>query len=299
MSMATLGLAAIQTSGRKSGNLDLIEKEVEAATKRFPWLSMIVLGELAIHGANPAFAEVEGGETETRLCALARRLGVWLVPGSLYVKRGQDVFNSTPVISADGAVVARYDKMFPFLPYETGVRPGENYVVFDMPGAGRLGVVICYDIWFPEVTRTLAAMGAEVILVPTMTNTIDRDVELSIARTTAAINQCIVIDVNVAGEQGFGRSVFYGPGGETIHECGSGAEVAALELDFEQVRRARTRGWHGLGQTLKSFRDMPAAYPFHADAEKRKAELAQLGPLEIPARPGARQSGNKRFRVVD
>jgi predicted amidohydrolase len=81
-------------------------------------------------------------------------------------------------------------------------------VVFDVPGAGKIGIAICYDVWFPEASRTLAAMGAEVILVPTMTNTIDRDVELSIARSTAAINQCIVVDVNVGGEQGFGRSVF-------------------------------------------------------------------------------------------
>ena len=294
--MSTLGVAAIQTAGKKSGNLALIEKEIEATTKRFPWVALVVVGELAVHGPGLGFAEPEGGETEARLCDLARRLGIWIVPGSLYVKRGEDVFNCAPVINPAGEIIARYDKMFPFLPYEVGVRPGETYVTFDIPGAGRLGIAICYDVWFPEATRTLAAMGAEVILVPTMTNTIDRDVELAIARSTAAVNQCFVVDVNVAGEQGFGRSVFFGPGGEKIHECGSGHEAVALELDFAQVRRARARGWHGLGQTLKSFRDMPAAYPFHADPEKRKAALAALGELEVPQRTKADQA---RLRVVD
>ena len=72
-------------------------------------------------------------------------------------------------------------------------------MVFDVPSVGRFGVSNCYDMWFPETTRTLAAMGAEVILHPSMTNTIDRDVELAIARTNAAINQCYFFDINVAG----------------------------------------------------------------------------------------------------
>ena len=302
--MATLGMAALQIAGSKSGNLERVEKEIASAAKRFPWVSMVVIGELAIHGPSLDFCETEGGDTETRLCDLARHLNIWLIPGSLYVKRGDKIYNSTPVIGPDGVVVARYDKMFPFLPYEAGVTPGERPVTFDVPGAGRFGVMICYDIWFPEVTRTLAAMGAEVILAPTMTNTIDRDVELSIARANAAINQAIMVDVNVGGEQGYGRSVFYGPGGDLIHECGAGPEVVALELDFEQVRRTRSRGWHGLGQTLKSFRDMPAAYPFHGDPEPRRQALSELGPLEVPSRSGAGDAGakptnGKRFRVVD
>ena len=69
------------------------------------------------------------------------------------------------------------------------VREGTDFVVFDIPKCGRVGVSNCYDMWFPETTRTLAAMGAEVILHPSMTNTIDRDVELAIARASAAINQ--------------------------------------------------------------------------------------------------------------
>jgi hypothetical protein len=75
--------------------------------------------------------------------------------------------------------------------------------------------------------------------------------------------------------------------------------VVALELDFEQVRRARSRGWHGLGQTLKSFRDMPATYPFHADPDARHTALAGLGPLDIPDRAEGSATDNKRVRVVD
>ncbi len=95
------------------------------------------------------------------------------------------VYNTTSVIDPQGEVVRRFRKLFPFRPYERDVAGGSEFCVFDVPAVGRFGVSICYDMWFPETTRTLVAMGAEVILHPTMTDTIDRDVELSIARASA------------------------------------------------------------------------------------------------------------------
>lgn len=283
--MSILGIAAIQTAGEASGNLELVEQEIRAVARRCPWLTMVTLGELAIQGANPKEAEIAGGPTEKRLQELALETGLWIVPGSLYEARGPLVYNTTPIIAPTGEIVARYDKMFPFLPYEKGVASGNNYVVFDVPGIGKVGIVICYDIWFPELVRTVAAMGAEVIIAPTMTNTIDRDVELAIARTNAAINQCFIVDVNVAGAQGNGRSVIYGPGGELIHEAGAGREIMAVELDLELVRNARARGWHGLGQVMKSFRDMPGRFPLHESPEARQQAMQDWGSLEMPARP--------------
>src|SRR3546814_8843019 len=90
-------------------------------------------------------------------------------------------------------------------------------VVFEWSGAGRFGVSICYDMLFPETTRSLVSLGAEVILHPTLTNTIDRDVEIAIARASAATNQCYFVDINVAGELGVGRSVVCGPGRSEEH----------------------------------------------------------------------------------
>ena len=52
-------------------------------------------------------------------------------------------------------------KMFPFEPYEANVAAGREFLVFDVPSVGRFGLSICYDMWFPETSRTLAAMGAE------------------------------------------------------------------------------------------------------------------------------------------
>lgn len=280
--MASLGIAALQLAAGSSGNLDLLEHEVRAVAKRFPWIDLVVTGELAIHGASLDRAEPAGGDTERRLGELAAETGLWIVPGSIYERRGAATFNTAPVFNPSGKVVARYDKMFPFLPYEAGVEPGRDYVVFDIPGAGRIGIAICYDMWFPEMVRTLAGMGAEVILLPTMTNTIDRDVELSIARANAAINQCYFVDVNMAGDLGVGRSAVYGPGGDVICETGAGREVIALDLDLDQVSRMRERGWQGLGQVLKSFRDSDVCFPLHENAGARRQAMQAMGPLELP-----------------
>ncbi|WP_417498096.1 nitrilase-related carbon-nitrogen hydrolase [Maricaulis sp.] len=284
--MSVLSIAAIQVDAATEGNLDLVEQEIRSVAKRFPWVVMVALGELVIHGASLARAEPAGGETEQRLQALARETGLWIIPGSLYERRDDVVFNTTPVINPDGEIVGRFDKLFPFLPYEQGVASGVDYPVFDIPGIGTIGVAICFDMWFPEAIRTLCAKGAEVIILPTMTNTVDRDVELSIARANAAINQCYFVDINVAGAQGNGRSIVYGPGGELLHEAGAGREVMAFELDLEHVRRCRDRGWNGLGQILKSYRDAPVRYPLHADPAARQASMKHLGPLAMPQRQG-------------
>lgn len=280
--MSKLGIAAIQIDADGNDNVELIERETRAAVKRFPWVDLVVFGELAAYGASTSRAEPPGGEFEQRMARLAESTGVYLVPGSYYQERDGEVFNVSSVFDPGGDIIARHDKFFPFLPYEKGVACGENYCVFDIPGIGRLGLAICYDMWFPEAMRTLSAKGAEAIILPTMTNTIDRDVELAIARANAAINQCFFIDVNCAGTLGNGRSVFYGPGGELIHESGEGRDVAALRLDLQQVRDARAEGWNGLGQVLKSFRDAPLAYPLHESAAARRADMAELGDLELP-----------------
>jgi len=282
--MATFAIAGLQLEIAQGDNVATLCAEIESVANRFPWVQMVVLGELSSHGTGTARAEPPEGPTEQAFRNLARTLGLWLVPGSFYVQEGNHVHNLIPVIDPSGTVVARHRKMFPFLPYETGVTAGTDFVVFDVPDVGRFGVSNCYDMWFPETTRTLAAMGAEVILHPSMTNTIDRDAEIAIARANAAVNQCYFFDINVAGRLGFGRSVVCGPGGEVIHQAGTVREIFPVEVDFELVRRVRERGWNGIGQVLKSFRDRPVDFPVCADRSRTFEGLQRLGPLQKPSR---------------
>jgi predicted amidohydrolase len=199
----------------------------------------------------------------------------------MFERDGDHIYNTCPVINPAGEVVARHRKLFPFAPYEQGVAWGEQFVVFDVPGAGRLGLLICYDMWFPEAVRALAWLGAEAIICPTMTTTIDRDVELAIARSSAAINQLWFFNINAAGNLGFGRSTVVGPDGTVIYTAGSGREIITAELDFLQVRRIRERGLFGQCQTLKSFRDRTVRFPQYQDGAGGGA-FDELGELTLP-----------------
>ncbi|MFO1407079.1 MAG: carbon-nitrogen hydrolase family protein [Steroidobacteraceae bacterium] len=284
--MSHFAVAGLQLELGPQDNLHLVRGELERLKLRFPWVDMVVLAELSLFGANVAQAQPMPGRVEESLCAMARDLDIWLVPGSIYERAGERIYNTTPVIDPRGQVIARYRKMFPFLPYEKGVTPGTDFVVFDVPRVGRFGVSICYDMWFPETTRTLAWLGAEVIVHPTMTNTIDRDLELSIARSSAALNQCYFVDINCAGRLGNGRSIVVGPDGTVLHQAGTGTEVIPIEFDLEHVRRTRRRGLLGLGQPLKSFRDSEVRFPPYLDGRGRSPALDALGPLEVPGRAG-------------
>jgi predicted amidohydrolase len=284
--MSHFGIAALQLDLSNQDNLYLIQNEIKMAATRFPWIDMLVIGELATFGPGTSRAQPTGGEAEQSYCELAQKLGIWLIPGTLFEQVGDDIFNTALVINPAGEIVKRCHKMFPFAPYEKGITPGNDFPVFDVPGIGRFGVAICYDQWFPEFIRSLSCQGAEVILCPTLTNSIDRDVELSIARANAAINQCYFFSVNVAGKLGFGRSIVIGPDGNVIHEASNGYEVITIDVDFNQVRRTRDRGLHGQCQTLKSFRDAPVPFPAYAENPKKNSVLADLGELKMPRRGG-------------
>jgi len=265
-------------------NVPYICTRIRAMAEAFPWVHMVVLSELAAHGPQPALAEPMPGPSEKIFADLAVELGLWIVTGSMYEIADGALHNTCSVIDPHGAVVARNRKMFPFKPYHGAIKAGEAFSVFDVPNVGRFGISICYDMWIPEHSRTLAAMGAEVILHPVMTPTIDRDIEYSIVRATAAQQQVFVVDVNGVGAGGVGRSIVVGPDGDVLHEAGQNEELIPIELDLSRVKRSRERGLRGLGQQLKSFRDAPVDFDVYRKDSPLRAHLSTLGPLVKPSR---------------
>lgn len=277
------GIAGIQMAvSATEENITRIGRYVAHVRQRFPWVSMLLFSELAPFGPGLAKAQPLPGEAEQRLAEIAHANSVWLIPGSLYETRGDLVFNTTPIIDPEGRVIDRFSKLFPFRPYEKGVAAGDRFVVFDVPGVGRFGVSNCYDMWFPETTRQLMAMGAEVILHPTMTDTIDRDAELAIARASAITNQVYFFDINGVGDGGVGRSIVVDPSGYVLHLAGSGAEIIPIEIDLAKLRDERKHGARSLGQPLKSFRDRACEFEVYRDRAQPGTALASLGPLTKP-----------------
>jgi predicted amidohydrolase len=282
--MRPFAIAGIQMNvSATHSNLQVMQHRLDTLMALYPWVQMVVFSELAAYGPSLAHAQSLPGPTEEAFRNMAAKHRLWLIPGSIYERAGTRIYNTASIIDPEGQVIARYRKMFPFVPYETGVAAGDRFLVFDVPEVGRFGLSICYDIWFPETSRTLTVMGAEVILHPSLTATIDRDIEVSLVRATAATNQCYVFDINGVGAGGYGRSTVCDPEGTVLYEAGSGEEMIPLEIDLERVRRSRERGILGLGQMLKSFRDRSVDFSIYQPGTK-SPYLDSLGPLEKPAR---------------
>lgn len=281
--MTTFAIAGLQLATPAIGsNVDLMVREIDAVAARYPWVDMVVCPELAC-GTGREAAETMPGPTEQRFQELAKRHSIWLLPGSFYETDGECLYNTIPVISPDGEVITRHRKLFPWRPYEKGITPGEQHTVFDIPGIARFGVSNCYDMWFPETVRALIWQGAEVILHPSLTSSIDRDAERAMVRAHAAQNQCYFFDVNLAGTLGVGESLIAGPGGEVIYSAGKSREIIPLKLDIDYLRDVRRNGWHNLAQPLKSLRDSQVTFPQNDDGYD-SGPLKALGELRMPAR---------------
>lgn len=264
-------------------NVPMMKHKIDVLMSVYPWVEMVVFSELAPFGPLTHNAMDFPNEVEEYFCSIAKKYKIWLLPGSMFQKRDGKIFNTSTVINPNGEIVGRYDKMFPFMPYEAGVTGGDQFLTFDVPEVGKFGVSICYDMWFPETIRTMAINGVEVILHPSLTGTIDRDIELANAQATAAINQCFVVDINGLADGGTGRSIVCGPDGRVLYQANVGEEFIPLELDMERVKRSRESGILRLGQTLKSFRDRNVEFDIY-EKGKNFAYLESLGPLSKPSR---------------
>jgi predicted amidohydrolase len=262
------------------GNVGAMVSQVEKTMAIYPGVDMIVFSELAAHGPLHGRASTNPGADEDVFREVAARHGVWLIPGTMFVRRDDSIYNHAIVIAPDGSIAGRYDKMFPFTPFEAGVAGGTEFLVFDVPGVGRFGLTICYDIWFPETTRTLTSAGVEVLIHPVLTGTTDRAAEIAIVHATAAMFQCYVVDVNGLDAGGVGRSLVADPSGRAVHQAGQTPEIFPVMIDLGLVRQARRSGANGLGQVLKSWRDRTADFAVYRETAPSDY-LTSLGPLQM------------------
>jgi predicted amidohydrolase len=239
--------------------------DVTGVLRRFPGTKLIAYPELHLYGDTPddlTQAQPLSGELSNNLAALAADLGIWLLPGTLLETTANGAHNTAVVYSPQGELVASYRKCFPWRPYEP-YTPGTDFVVFDIPDIGRFGLSICYDTWFPELTRQLAWLGAEAIIAPTRTTTSDRAQELILTRANAIANQVYVLCPNVAAPTGVGQSLLVDPEGRVRVDAGRAPEVLTDVIDLDDVTRVREYGTAGLNRVWAQFRpdDKPLELP--------------------------------------
>jgi len=156
------------------------------------------------------------------------------------------VYNSCYIINREGKITARYDKVhrFRLMGEDMYLGSGEEAVVFELDGI-TCGVVICYDLRFPEFVRKLALMGAKVLFVPAQWPE-PREMHWKLLNIVRAIeNQMFVVAVNRSGEDESGKypgmSLVVDPWGEVLLEGGSRQEVLTATLDLSRIDHARKK----------------------------------------------------------
>ena len=261
----SLLVAGLQTAGIPNdleATLSEFEQRVHSLATMLDGVQLVVAPELHLMALPPMLDAMNGtpleravdipGPLTERLGTLARETGLWLVPGSVYERAGEDVYNTAVVLSPDGELVTTYRKCFPWQPYEKSL-PGHEVVGFEIDGLGRIGLAICHDGVFPEVFRQLTWDGAEAIIQVSLTRTSDRDAEIAVARANAIVNQVYIVNINAASPVGNGRSVVVDPEGISRYEAGAAEEVVTAVVDFDAVAVVRERGSFGLNRLLEQL----------------------------------------------
>ncbi len=187
---------------------------------------------------------------------------------SLFEERAPGLYHNTAVVvEKDGTIAGKYRKMhipddpayyekFYFTPGDTGFHPIETSV-------GKLGVLVCWDQWYPEAARLMALAGAEMLIYPTAigwesTDSKEekmrqQDAWITLQRAHAVANGIPVISVNRTGHepdpsgqtkgiQFWGSSFVCGPQGEFLYQAPSGTEIAQI-VEIDRARSENVRRW--------------------------------------------------------
>ena len=191
-----------------------------------------------------SWAEEAEGPLLNSLKQIARQHAVWIITGSVPLRRDQGVYNTMLAISPDGVVVAQYDKVHMFSLYgeEKYFQPGNKHALFSLSGT-KAGMAICYDIRFPELFRLLAVDGAEIVFVAAEWPQVRSDHWRLLNQSRALENQIYVVAVNCVGEHKgltfHGHSLVISPEGVILAEGSDKEEIVVADIDLTLVSRAR------------------------------------------------------------
>ncbi len=228
---------------------------------------------------NFQLAESVPGDTTQRFEELSKELGVVII-ASLFERRTQGLFfNTTAVIDADGQYLGKYRKMhipddpgyyekFYFTPGDTG------YMVFDTM-FGKIGVLICWDQWYPEAARITSLMGAEILFYPTAigwafsqddeTNREQYDAWQTIQRSHGIANGVHVVSVNRTGVEGemqfWGGSFVSNPFGTVLYQSPHLEEdIKVVEIDLSKTEHYRIHWPYLRDRRIDSYQPITKRY---------------------------------------
>lgn len=240
-------IAVLQT---RSADLDRLRRAARTAAGR--GARLLVTPEMFTTGYHvpgvPEMAQPAGGPWLDQVAGIARSAGVAILYG-FPEREGDEVFNAAQLVDGDGTVLAKHRKAHLFGDLDTRTfTPGAGgLAVADLDGV-RVGILICYDVEFPEAVRSLALAGADLVAVPTALMRPYEVVARTVVPSRAYENQVYVAYANRSGHEAelayCGESCVVGPDGADLARAGSGEELLLAEIDPARLASSRAVNTH-------------------------------------------------------
>ncbi|RQD78287.1 MAG: carbon-nitrogen family hydrolase [Candidatus Syntrophonatronum acetioxidans] len=221
----------------------LLEMMTESLKER---PDLIILPEMWNTGYPENIKELacnKGEPVVSLVSSFARDNQVNVVAGSISDGEGDKLYNRSYVFSRRGEIVAVYDKihLFKLMEEDKNFVPGRGKALFSLDNI-TCGLLICYDLRFPELSRSLVKAGAQVLIIVAHWPRSRMEAWRFLVGARAAENQVFAIGVNRGGREGdmvFGNSLVVDPGGKVLGEGGEEETSFTVEIDRDQVVQAR------------------------------------------------------------
>lgn len=265
-----VGIIQMPCSKNTVENLEHIEEKTTQLMQGYHKPDL-VLGVECIEAFTP---DTIPGEMTRFFSGIAKKHGIYFIPGTMYeidssLPQGR-FYNTAVVFNPKGQLIGKYRKMAPWRPGEDAAAPGREYLVFDIPEKDtKIGVQICYDLNFPEISRNETLMGAEVLVKLTMDPQELFKLNQHIHYARALENQAYLVSTNGTGYFGsthlYGHSHVITPEGNCLWEAEQEECICTVTLDLDLVRRCRKYGTIFMDHYLKHLFEYNFPMPYAED----------------------------------
>ncbi|OGO76619.1 MAG: nitrilase [Clostridiales bacterium GWB2_37_7] len=204
------------------------------------WTTAYQLGDLA------NICDKEGMPTSQLIASKAKDSRVNIVAGSYASMNEKKVFNTAYVFNRRGNNIARYQKihLFKLMEEDKYLESGSSHCIFEIDGI-KCGIIICYDLRFPELTRKLALAGIKLLFVPAQWPAARLDHWTTLLKARAIENQIFIAAVNRAGEHAqdefAGGSMIVNPWGEIIAQADYKEQIITADITLSMVEEAKSK----------------------------------------------------------
>ena len=292
-----VGIIQMPVTTNTAENFKFLEEKVDNLMKSYHKPELVC----GVESIASFTSDVIPGRVTDYFASIAKRHGIYFIPGTISEESEElpdgMCYNTAIVFNPEGELIAKYRKMAPWRPAEQFSAPGHEYCVFEIPEKKtKIGLQICYDLNFPEISRNETLMGAEVLVKLTMDPQELYLLNKHIHYARALENQAYLVSTNGAGFFNainlYGNSLVISPEGNVLCEAGQTPCAFTVTLDLDLVTRCRQKGTMFMDHYLRHLYEYEFPAPYAGDL--RSAPVFK----DLKAAPASAEEYDENIRDI-